>query len=540
MTTARVVSHGQRPDRAESGTIERLLDRYSWTVFGIFACICVYSLLIRARAKPFWHDEIYTILHAGLPTLGAMWSAAIDGFDLSPPLNTWLTRAVHSVAGSGHITTRIPPLAGYLVMTAVVFHLLRTRANTATALAGALLPCFTAAYRYSYEARAYGLMVGLFALSLLAWSEAARGLPRRSDATHQVAKAGRRRTLHLFLLAVTLSAAVWNHYYGILTFVPIVGGEVVRSFHRRKLDVGVLIALVIAVLSAMPLYPLVAAARTQSQSFWSPAALSDVTAVYAYVFAPLKQYSFGVAAAIIAGLGLFARRPATAGHTPRRLPAYEVAAGLLSLLLPVAAVAVGLVAGVFVPRYAMAAVVGPSLVIPLAVWQRNTRGSLAELLLCAFLVVSFALSIGPSLLAPPALRDPFQTRPLLRSAVMTGPSLISASSLQFLQYWYYAPAAQKARLRYLADADEARKYLQSDTIDRGYLSLRRWTAVPIEPYADYVAGHREFRVHEAGSGWLLLKLEAAGATKRELGKAPGERLFLVQMPPLPAVSAIRE
>jgi hypothetical protein len=54
--------------------------------------------------------------------------------------------------------------------------------------------------------------------------------------------------------------------------------------------------------------------------------------------------------------------------------------------------------------------------------------------------------------------------------------------------------------------------------------------VPIEPYDRFIAGHREFRVHEAGSGWLLRKLEEMGATRTDLGRGPGERLYLVQLP----------
>lgn len=483
-------------------------------VFAVFACVLLVSLIVRARAKPFWHDEIYTILHAGLPSLGAMWAAAIDGFDLSPPLNTWLTRVVHNVAGVGHITSRVPPLAGYLLMSAVVFHLLRTRANTATALAGALLPCLTAAYRYSHEARGYGLMVGLFALSLYAWSEAARG---------------RRRPLHVSLLAITLAGSVWNHYYGILTFVPIAGGEMVRTIQRRRLDAGVIAAFAASVVALLPLYPLVAAARTQGQSFWSPASFSDIGDTYFFLFAPLTEQLVIWAAVVLIALVLLARRRA-AGGSSRVVPAHEVVAGVLSLLIPVMGVGLGLVVtGVFVPRYTMGAVVGLSLVIPLAVWQRDTRVAIAELFLCGFLAASFVMSIWPSLVAPPVFQDPFLSRPVLRAAVTDGAPVVSSSSLQFLQYWYYTPTVHKGRLRYLADPAEAKKRMRSDTIDRGYLALRRWTAVPIDPYADYVAGHRVFRVHEAGAGWLLAKLDEIGAAKEEIGRAPGERLFAVQV-----------
>lgn len=494
----------------------RLLDRYAWAVFALFASVCLYSLVIRARAKPFWHDEIYTILHAGLPSLGAMWTASLDGFDLSPPLNTWLTRAVHGVAGAGHVTTRIPALAGFLLTIAVVFHLLRSRANTVTALAGVLLPCFTAAYRYSYEARGYGLMLGLFALSVYAWSEAARGRARRC---------------HLVLLAIALAAATWNHYYAVLTFVPIVAGEVVRAIERRKIDVGVLSAFAAALAASIPLLWLAAAARSQSRTFWSPASWSDVGPVYRYVFSPLMERRFAVAAVVLVIAGVLLRKPASARQSPRTVPAHEVAAGLLMLLIPLCGVVLGLLlTGVFVPRYAMPAALGLSLVVPLAVWQRHTRVGAAEGLLCAFLLVSFATSIGPSLLSPPQMIDPVLTRPILRAALASGPPVISSSSLQFLQYWYYTPAVMRGRLRYLADVDEARKYMRSDTIDRGYLVLRRWTAVPIEPFADYVAGQRELRVHEAGSGWLLRKAAEMGGSADEIARGRGERLVLVRLP----------
>ena len=496
--------------------LERVLDRYGWLVFALFATICLYSLLIRARAKPFWHDEIYTILHAGLPSLGTMWRAGIDGIDLSPPLNTWLTRGVHTLFGVGPVSTRIPPLLGYMTMTFVVFHLLKSRANTVTALSGALLPCFTAAYRFSYEARGYGVMVGLFALALYAWTEAARN---------------RQRRLHLLLLAAALAGSVWNHYYGILIVLPLAVGEGVRSLQTRRIDRGILGAILLGLLAMLPLYPLAAAARTQSASFWSRAAGMDVGGAYQFVFAPMLERNFGYAALAIGVLALLGRAPRSDWQVPRRIPLYETIAGLVALLIPVLGVLLGvLLTGVFVPRYVMSAVVGVSLALPLLVWQRHTRGGSGELLLCGFLLLAFVQSVGPSLKSLPVFVDPFSSKPLLQGALKSGPGVISSSSLQFLQHWYYTPNPLKGRIRYLADVENAKRLTGSDTIDRGYLALHRWTAVPIERYDSFIAGHREFRVHEGGGGWLLPKLDEIGAVRTELGRGPGERLYLVQLP----------
>jgi 4-amino-4-deoxy-L-arabinose transferase-like glycosyltransferase len=516
VTTAPEIRKGGRTNAAAQAAVDRVLDRHAWLVFAAFASVCLVSLLVRARAKPFWHDEIYTILHAGLPTFGTMWRAGVDGFDLSPPLNTWLTRAVHAVVGVGHVSTRVPPMLGYMTMTVVVFSLLRSRANTVTALSGALLPCFTAAYRYSYEARGYGLMVGLFAVALYAWSQAARD---------------RNRAFHVAVLAATLAGSVWNHYYGVLVFVPIAVGEGVRSLQRRRIDVGILGAFFAAALAIVPIYPLAAAARTQSESFWSRASMADVGTTYQFVFAPLVERDVAYVAIAVGALAFFARASKSDRRLARGVPLYEFTAGLVALLIPVLGVALGVVlTGVFVPRYAISAVLAPSLVVPLIVWQRHTRGGVAELLLCGFLLFAFARSMGPSLLSRPVFVDPYLSKPLLQSAVTTGAGVISSSSLQFLQLWYYTPNSLKGRIRYLADVENARRFMASDTIDRGYLALHRWTTVPIEPYESFVAGHREFRVHEAGSGWLLRKLDEIGASKMDLGRGPGERLLLVQLP----------
>lgn len=491
-----------------------LVSAAPWLLYLIFACFCLATLLVRARAKPFWHDEIYTVLHSQLPSLQAMWSAGLDGIDLSPPLNTWITRLVHRAAGVGHVATRVVPMAGFLTMTLATFALLRRRTNTPTALAGALLPCFTAAYRYAYEARGYGLMVGLFAIALYAWSEAARG---------------HRRTLHGAFLAIALAASVWNHYYGVLAFVPIVLGESVRAVRRRRIDGAIAAALGASILATLPLLSLAGAARTQAHSFWSPAALGDVGTVYRFLFGSLADRPLLTGAAVLAGIVLLGRR--RKGVTAlRQVAVHEAVAFASALLIPVFGILLGLVVtGVFVPRYAMPAVVGASILFPLAVWRTNTKGGIAELFLCGFLAVTFGSSMGASVVSPPVFQDPYLSRPLLQRAVTTEAQVVSASSLQFLQYWYYSPTPQKGRLRYLADPEEALRYMGSDTIDRGYLALRRWTAVPIDPFDDYMAGRDELRVHEAGTGWLLRKLADEGAVREQVGAGPGERLYAVRL-----------
>jgi hypothetical protein len=501
--------------------VNNLLDRHVFVILGLFTLTYFARAVIVARAKPFWHDEIYTILMSSLPSAGAIWTASLDGADLSPPLNTWLTRVVHAAFGIGPIATRLPALLGFWTMALVVFQMLRRRANVTVAVVGLFLPCFTAAYRYSYEARGYGLMLGLFALSLFAWSEAARG---------------RRRKVYLPLLAVTLAAAFWTHYYAAATLAVLATGELVRLWQSRRPDWGTWGAVGAGLIAALPLGTLAGGASRQSSTFWSVAnGVSDLMATYAFLFEPLARTVFFPASIVvlICLIGTISlRRGRTTAREPRRLPAYEIAAGGMCLLIPIVDMLLGVfVTGVFVPRYALPAVVGASLAVPLLVWWMNRHASLAELVLAVAFVGAFGLSAGESLLSPPVYQDPVKGRTVLLAELRSPGPTVVASSLQFLQLWYYTPSEMRGRMRYLLDPAAALRYGHSDTIDLGYAALARWTALPVEPFDQFVAVHRSFRVYVAGSGWLLDKVRDARADIQEISREQGGELLVVTLPP---------
>ena len=84
-----------------------------------------------------------------------LWRASLDGIDLSPPLNTILTRYVHFVAGVGPVATRLPPMFGFIVTSLLLFVFVRKRSNPLMGLTAALLPAYTAAWGYASEARGY-------------------------------------------------------------------------------------------------------------------------------------------------------------------------------------------------------------------------------------------------------------------------------------------------------------------------------------------------------------------------------------------------
>jgi hypothetical protein len=96
-----------------------VLERHRVIVLLLLSAVVITTAAIRARAKPFWHDEIYTILHSTLPSISAMWAASRDGIDLAPPLNSRTdTRRAGRSRAVGR-ATRLPAFVGYWTMTLV-------------------------------------------------------------------------------------------------------------------------------------------------------------------------------------------------------------------------------------------------------------------------------------------------------------------------------------------------------------------------------------------------------------------------------------
>ena len=497
------------------------LDRLHWLILVLLVAAWLAATAGAARMKPFWHDEIFTILLARLPSTRAIWAALGDGSDLSAPLNTLVTHGVYAVVGVGHVSTRLPPLAGTALMLAVLFAFVRLRAGAAMGAAAVVLVPYTAAYRYSYEARGYGLMLGFFMLALFCWAEAA---------------IGRRRVLYIPLIAIALAGSYWSNYFGVFALAPIAVGELVRAARRRRPDTAVWLAAIASLLAIVPLLRFLRAAETQSARFWSRAAFSDIPVTYRFVLHELFNHRLVLAA--LAAVAVYAIGYMTRAHVIRPevryrgLPAHEVAAIGTCLFLPVLEIA-GAVAtsGVFVPRYALPLVIGAVLAISLGISQLVGRSRLAPIVFALVLTTSFGTDIYASLTrSSMAFVSPVDQSPVLTSALHEPKPVVVTGGLMFLQLWYYTEPAVRGRLWYLADPGEAYKYTGADTIDRGLIALARWAPLNVAEYDRFSSTHPEFHVYTAGSGWLLARLADDRVPIEEVASEPGGKLLVVRTP----------
>src|SRR5262249_5540424 len=155
---------------------------------------------------------------------------------------------------------------------------------------------FTGAFQFAYEARSYGLGVGLFALALFTWLEAA---------------AGRHRRRNLAIMAMALGAGLWAHYYLALAFVPMILGEMVRQTRRRHFELAPVVALGSAAVVALPLLSLVLANASLATHHWTRLLPMSVLGTYDFVLGSVQsrrfRYPGGIAIAVVVAFEL-ARR----------------------------------------------------------------------------------------------------------------------------------------------------------------------------------------------------------------------------------------
>ncbi len=200
---------------------ERHLETRSAWWIGLLTIAYAITVVLWAREKPFWYDELFTIYMCRLESFGAMWTALKDGADLTPPFLYLAVKWSQAVFGENHVGTRVPMMIGFWLMSLSLYLFLRQRTTATLALVGALFPFATNAFSYAFEARSYGIVLGGAGLALVCWQRAGNVS---------------RRKLWLVGLSLSLGLALLTHCYAILLLFPFFLGEVARTLTGRRVD----------------------------------------------------------------------------------------------------------------------------------------------------------------------------------------------------------------------------------------------------------------------------------------------------------------
>jgi hypothetical protein len=145
------------------------------------------------------------------------------GTDQNLPLVHFFVRICYKLLGVSEFSTRLPALVGFWVLLGCTFLSLRKRLPLCCAFAGTLFPMVTMTWPYSFEGRAYGILLGCRAAAMFCWQSAAEARPPR-------------RFWWLAGTSMAIALTLVCHCMGVLLAVPLAAGEVERSLPRKKID----------------------------------------------------------------------------------------------------------------------------------------------------------------------------------------------------------------------------------------------------------------------------------------------------------------
>jgi len=483
------------------------LERRRYPILCAFTIFFLLGAALQARSKPFWYDEVITLVVAGSPDLTTTWKAGL-ACDGAPPLSYIMAHLCVRWFGDGEISARIPAMIGFWVFCLCLFRFTWRRVGIYYAFAALLLPTVLETYYYSVEARPYGPELAFCGLALVAW---------------QAATERSRRFLALPGLALSMAAALFCHYYAVLLYLPLAGGEAVRLYHNRKIDWGVWAALAAGGAPILWLISTIAGTVKGAVHNWAPPYPGQVIEFWEFGLGPAAGFLTLLLTLLALSIIPTRKKPDTAESVIPPLADHEIAAGVLFLAIPLAAVAGAfLVTHIFTPRYALIALAGFSFLAPMVAARMFQGRALPGFLLMAALTASFGFS---SMTVPP-IRNPFEGEPLLREALDQGPVAVADAQL-FLQMWHYAPQPLKSRLLFLVDNEAALKYMGFASMDVALRAVQLWSSLRVVEYQSFATPGREFFVYQNSlrPGWLISKVVADGAAV-EIRKYAGARALM--------------
>jgi len=478
--------------------------------------VCLLGLAGAIVVRPLWYDEILGHFMSRLAWPDEVIAASTAGIDLQPPVWYALARLAEDATGSD-TGPRWLALVGFAVALLLVGRFAAQRFGAlGGAVAGAAL-ILTKASAYAIDGRPYGLLLGLTACAFWVWHRATRpGASRAWDV----------------LLAILMIASLCVHYFAVLAWIPIGAAELVRWIRARRVDWGVLAALVVGLAPMLWLLPHARAAGramhvgpiTHPAARFAPkhyAALLDVLVVLLLALlvavAVRRRWFQGGARGFASLLGA-------------RLRDTEGVFLAVLLLTPVWSLILAALggSGLSHPRYALTFTLGAALAagalaaalqLP-PIWGRR----LALLVLAGAATVSVRRFVMARK----------ERAALDATIVTTAPpdvAIVYANAFEGLKRWYQADPALRERMVLAADVEAALRHGDPATVSVNLSAAGRFFPMPVASWPEIRARHARIAlVEEPGvSTWLSREIDAGNFTTHALPAPAGVEIRLVEL-----------
>lgn len=475
-----------------------------------------------SHAKLFSQDEMYEFQTDSVQALGDLvhvqgtWPISLD-----PLLYHALSHGSMQIFGETAFAQRLPALFGFLLMQGGLFFFVRQLAGERAGAVAATFPALTVTLYYSAEGRPYGLLLGLYALALLCWTEAS--------------EAGASRRAALVGLAVVIAATLNTHYFGILLLLPICAAELWRTIERRRFDWQMVVSIVAGTASIVLTRPFMKAAGAFKIHYYNEGSvgLRDITRAYRSLFVNYTSLPMAAQRVWAIALVLFAvMLVAACWRVWRHRDPLPSSAQWVLLVILAAMPFAGYLLARFVThsievRYVLGAIIAISAMVAIASARplENDR---------TFSIVMALM--GVVLLAGGAVRiRSEQARTRARLETLTLP----AEAVQFLQDHpdrrvyiqdmgafeedrYYEPDANmKARMTLVYSPAEEMRWNRHDTMALTAEHMQHFTTLPIAAYEQVrtLPGPQLFIVRHTGWDWTDEAFATDRAEVRVIGHA---------------------
>jgi hypothetical protein len=327
----------------------------AWSLIGAVAVATFYlaSSIYLASGRPFWLDEMETVLFAGLPKAVTIWKAVSRVDPWGEPTPYYLVVHVFlRLLGPAEVAARLPSALALAAGLLVTFDCTRRLAGGLNGLAAvALITCTSLPY-FGFEARCYGIYFMLAAMSLWMWVHTSRA--SRSSAV---------------IFGTTIFLAAMMHPYAVLCLVPYAIWDL-SLWRPWRLPSAKIIAGALAVACAGAVLWTQAMAAT-GKKFWKPSpSLSDLREAYTATF-PGGLLLLVLAIVWIAFAKIWIARVEKKGRAIPVLPMGPAeSVGWLFMLLPIAGYLLARFAThAFLPRYFLGMLPGVAVAFGCLLWR---------------------------------------------------------------------------------------------------------------------------------------------------------------------------
>ena len=448
---------------------------------------------------------------------------------LDPLVYHLLAHAATKLFGQGAFALRLPSLLGYLLMQVCLYLFVRRNLGERAAVIAMAFPALTATLFYAAEARPYGLLLGLYALTLLSW-QAATSQAETSSTTPPTS-----RTAALITLTLSIALTLNAHYFGILLLIPLWAAELVRSLQRRRLDWPVLFAIVLGMAAIVFALPFQKAAGQFRKHYYNggTVGLRTLTQSYRSLFMDYTHASLQTQHLLAIAFVLFAIA-LTIGCLYRwktqtlGLPHAQAVFVLVLAALPF----FGFLLARFVThsievRYVLGAIIGIAILIAavLAPTLRNDRVfAFTVALLFVAIVASGILRSRASAEETRQTLATFTLTPSLKAQLLANPDerLYMQSLGHFEVAQYYTPDPDlRSRLTLVYDAAQEIRWDGHDTHALTAQHMLQFTTLPIVSFdqLSHTPGQHTFVLFHTGWDWTDQAFAQQHAVITPLGTA---------------------